>query len=451
MKSTMKITVNNMRVFVLSTLLVLIAFTGFGQSSAFSLRQSLDYALANNQNLLNARIERDISETVVKETLSRGLPQITANSGVAKNLIIPEVPFTNPITNEETTIAFQRRYNGNALVNLEQMIFDGSFFVGLEAARTFRQLAEKDQIKTEIDVIEAVTKAYFGVLIAQERLELVDKNFNRLDSLLRETQILYNNGFAEQIDISRVKVQYNNIRTQQTNLKQFEEMSKYLLQFQMGMSVGSYMVLTDDLGSLELELDNTSSANFNYADRIEYSQLQTNEALAQLDLKNNKVKYIPTINAFINYGGNMFADNTSDLFNLGRSWIPNSAYGVNISIPIFDGFYKSSLIQKNRLQIKQIENQFSLLENNIELEIRDKRSQLINSMERLKTEKENMELGMEVFRVTRIKYQEGVGSNLEVIEAETSYKEAETNYYVALYDALIAKVELEKAIGVLNK
>jgi len=440
-----------MRVFVLSTLLVLIAFTGFGQSSAFSLRQSLDYALANNQNLLNARIERDISETVVKETLSRGLPQITANSGVAKNLIIPEVPFTNPITNEETTIAFQRRYNGNALVNLEQMIFDGSFFVGLEAARTFRQLAEKDQIKTEIDVIEAVTKAYFGVLIAQERLELVDKNFNRLDSLLRETQILYNNGFAEQIDISRVKVQYNNIRTQQTNLKQFEEMSKYLLQFQMGMSVGSYMVLTDDLGSLELELDNTSSANFNYADRIEYSQLQTNEALAQLDLKNNKVKYIPTINAFINYGGNMFADNTSDLFNLGRSWIPNSAYGVNISIPIFDGFYKSSLIQKNRLQIKQIENQFSLLENNIELEIRDKRSQLINSMERLKTEKENMELGMEVFRVTRIKYQEGVGSNLEVIEAETSYKEAETNYYVALYDALIAKVELEKAIGVLNK
>ncbi len=440
-----------MRVFVLSTLLVLIAFAGFGQSSAFSLRQSLDYALANNQNLLNARIERDISETVVKETLSRGLPQITANSGLAKNLIIPEVPFTNPITNEETTIAFQRRYNGNALVNLEQMIFDGSFFVGLEAARTFRQLAEKDQIKTEIDVIEAVTKAYFGVLIAQERLELVDKNFNRLDSLLRETQILYNNGFAEQIDISRVKVQYNNIRTQQTNLKQFEEVSRYLLQFQMGMPVGSPIVLTDDLGSLEFELDNTSSANFNYADRIEYSQLQTNEALAQLDLKNNKVKYIPTINAFINYGGNMFADNTSDLFNLGRSWIPNSAYGVNISIPIFDGFYKSSLIQKNRLQIKQIENQFSLLENNIELEIRDKRSQLINSMERLKTEKENMELGMEVFRVTRIKYQEGVGSNLEVIEAETSYKEAETNYYVALYDALIAKVELEKAIGVLNK
>ena len=440
-----------MRVYVLSAFFMLLTFTGFGQSSAFSLRQSLDYALANNQNLLNAKIERDISETVVKETLSRGLPQITANGGVSKNLIIPEVPFTNPITNEETTIAFQRKYNGNALVNLEQMIFDGSFFVGLEAARTYRQLAEKDQIKTEIDIIEAVTKAYYGVLIAQERLELVEKNFNRLDSLLKETQILYNNGFAEQIDISRVKVQYNNIRTQRTNLQQFEEMSRYLLQFQMGMPVGTEMELTDKLENLESELKIAPAAGFNYADRIEYSQLQTNEALAKLDLKNNKVKYIPTINAFINYGGNMFADNASDLFRLGTSWIPNSAYGVNISIPIFDGFYKSSLIQKNRLQIKQIENQFALLENNIELELKEKRSQLNNSLERLKTEKENMELGMEVFRVTRVKYQEGVGSNLEVIEAETSYKEAETNYYVALYDALIAKVELEKAMGILNK
>ncbi|MFZ6665219.1 TolC family protein [Peijinzhouia sedimentorum] len=447
----MKIILSNMRVHVLSALLVLISFAGFGQSASFSLQQSLDYALVNNQNLLNAKIERDISETVVKETLSRGLPQITANGGVSKNLIIPQVPFTNPITNEETTIAFQRKYNGNALVNLEQMIFDGSFFVGLEAARTYRQLAEKDQIKTEIDIIEAVTKAYYGVLIAQERLELVDKNFNRLDSLLRETEVLYNNGFAEQIDISRVKVQYNNIRTQRTNLLQFEEMSRYLLQFQMGMPVGTPMELTDNLENLETDLRTTPTAGFNYADRIEYSQLQTNEALAKLDLKNNKVKYIPTVNAFINYGGNMFADNTSDLFRLGTSWIPNSAYGVNISIPIFDGFYKSSLIQRNRLEIKQIENQFALLENNIELELREKRSQLNNSLERLKTEKENMELGMEVFRVTRVKYQEGVGSNLEVVEAETSYKEAETNYYVALYDALIAKVELEKAMGVLKK
>lgn len=447
----MKIILSNMRVHVLSALLVLISFAGFGQSASFSLQQSLDYALANNQNLLNAKIERDISETTVKETLSRGLPQITANGGVSKNLIIPQVPFTNPITNEETTIAFQRKYNGNALVNLEQMIFDGSFFVGLEAARTYRQLAEKDQIKTEIDIIEAVTKAYYGVLIAQERLELVDKNFKRLDSLLRETEILYNNGFAEQIDISRVKVQYNNIRTQRTNLLQFEEMSRYLLQFQMGMPVGSPMELTDNLENLETDLRTTPTAGFNYADRIEYSQLQTNEALAKLDLKNNKVKYIPTVNAFVNYGGNMFADNASDLFKLGTSWIPNSAYGVNISIPIFDGFYKSSLIQRNRLKIKQIENQFALLENNIELELREKRSQLNNSLERLNTEKENMELGMEVFRVTKVKYQEGVGSNLEVIEAETSYKEAETNYYVALYDALIAKVELEKAMGVLKK
>jgi outer membrane protein len=421
------------------------------QISSMSLADCINYALEHNENVLNARIERDIAETTVKETLSQGLPQITANGGLSRNMIIPQVPFTNPITNEETRIAFQRNFNGLASVGMDQLIFDGSYFVGLQASRTYRQLAEKQQIRTEIDVIEGVSKAYYGVLVAEERYQLVQRNFARLDSLLHETQVLFENGFAEKIDVNRVKVQYNNLRNQLNQIIQLKEVSLNLLKFQMGMPIANVIEASDKLRELSLEKPNFLQNSIPYQNRIEYSQLETNMALAKLDLKNNQVKYLPKIDAFINYGGNMFTDNSSEIFKFNQVWIPNSAFGANIRIPIFDGFYKSALIQRNRLTINQLDNQFKLLENHIDFEINEKRLALQNSMERLEIERENMGLGEEVFKVARIKYQEGVGSNLEVIDAESTYKDAETNYFLALYDALIAKVELEKALGQLRK
>lgn len=421
------------------------------QGQMMSLQQCIDYGLANHPNILNARIERDLAETTVKETTSQGLPQISANGGVTKNFIIPEVPFTNPITGEETTIAFQRAWTGNGLVSMDQLIFDGSYFVGLQAARTYRQLAEKEQIKTEIDLVEAISKAYYSVLVADERLELAKANRSRIDSLLEETNALYESGFAERIDVSRVEVQRNLSQTQLDNLQQLKDVSMGLLKFQMGMKQSDQLSLSQSLKDLQWDNELDGELGFSYFNRIEYQQLQVNMALAELDLKNNHVKYLPRVDAFLNYGGNMFADTRSDLFNLSRSWIPNSAVGLSIRVPIFDGLYKSALIQRNRLTIKQLENQFDLLENSIDREITEKRLQLGNAVKRLRAEETNMELGLQVFEVTRTKYQEGVGSNLEVVEAENAYKQAETNYYVALYDAIIAKIELEKALGILNK
>lgn len=423
----------------------------YAQGQTMSLQQCIDYGLANHPNILNARIERELAKTTVKETTSQGLPQISANGGVTKNFIIPEVPFTNPITGEETTIAFQRAWTGNGLVSMDQLIFDGSYFVGLQAARTYRQLAEKEQIKTEIDLVEAISKAYFSVLVADERLALAQANMTRIDSLLDETKALYNSGFAERIDVSRVEVQRNLNQTQLDNLQQLKEVSLGLLKFQMGMQQSENLSLSQSLKDLEWENELNGELGFSYFNRIEYQQLQVNMALAELDLKNNHVKYLPRVDAFLNYGGNMFADTRSDLFNFSRSWIPNSAVGLSIRVPIFDGLYKSALIQRNRLTIKQLENQFDLLENSIDREISEKRLQLGNAVKRLRAEETNMELSLEVFEVTRTKYQEGVGSNLEVVEAENAYKQAETNYYVALYDAIIAKIELEKALGILNK
>jgi outer membrane protein TolC len=174
--------------------------------------------------------------------------------------------------------------------------------------------------------------------------------------------------------------------------------------------------------------------------------LQVNEQLIELDIKNNRVQYLPKITANANFGYNNGADNLGRLTDLSR-WNELGSWGLNLSIPIFDGLQKYNRIQKNKLQLQQIQNSSSQLKNSIDLEIVQARVELENSIKNLQVQRENLELAEEVFRVTKIKYQEGIGSNIEVTDAQYALEQAETNYYSAMYDALIAKVDLEKALG----
>jgi len=417
---------------------------------AFSLEEAIDYALKNNTNIINKEYEKEIAETQVGETLSQGLPQVNASANLNYNFepqkSLLDLSTFDPSVPEgtEQPVSFQQKYDGNISVSLSQLIFDGSFFVGLEASRTFKELSTKEHIKTQIDVTEAVSKAYYNVLVTRERLQLLEVNLSRIDTLLDETQIMYENGFAEKIDVNRLKVQYNNLNVQVKNTRQLLEVSEDMLLFQMGMPVNNTIELTDKLE--EVTFEPVDDAAFNYSQRIEYSQLQTNLALTNLDMKNNKVKYMPTLYANANYGYNTQTGESSQWFKSDR-WLNYGLIGATLSVPIFDGFLKSNKIQKNKLQIKQIERSFDQLENSIDLEIRQAKVNMDNSIEDMAAQKENMELAEEIYSVTKIKYQEGVGSNLEVVEADADYKEAQTNYYNALFNALIAKVELEKAYG----
>lgn len=417
---------------------------------AFSLEEAIDYALKNNTNIINKEYEKEIAETQVGETLSQGLPQVNASANLnynfepQKSLLDLSTFDPNVPEGTEQPVSFQQKYDGNISVSLSQLIFDGSFFVGLEASRTFKELSTKEHIKTQIDVTEAVSKAYYNVLVTRERLQLLEVNLSRIDTLLDETQTMYENGFAEKIDVNRLKVQYNNLNVQVKNTRQLLEVSEDMLLFQMGMPVNNTIELTDKLE--EVTFEPVDDAAFNYSQRIEYSQLQTNLALTNLDMKNNKVKYMPTLYANANYGYNTQTGESSQWFKSDR-WLNYGLIGATLSVPIFDGFLKSNKIQKNKLQIKQIERSFDQLENSIDLEIRQAKVNMDNSIEDMAAQKENMQLAEEIYSVTKIKYQEGVGSNLEVVEADADYKEAQTNYYNALFNALIAKVELEKAYG----
>ena len=217
----------------------------------------------------------------------------------------------------------------------------------------------------------------------------------------------------------------------------------------MGMDLKANLVLTEKLSDVNFKIDEVVADKFDYKNRIEYSLVETQKKLETLDLKRNQAAYLPSLFA---YGAlsTQAQRNEFDIFDFSQKWYPVGLLGAKLAIPIFDGFQKHQKIQQAKLSLMKLDNQFKFLEQSIDLEIANSKATLQNSASSLEAQKKNIELAEEVSRVTKIKYDQGVGSNIEIINAESSLKEAQTNYYSALYDAIIAKIEYNKATGLIK-
>lgn len=435
-------------------LLLLISFSVKAQTE-YSLQQAIEYALLNNENVLNAELTQMDAEAQVFETRADGLPQITGNFNYNNNLVIPRSPIPaafitgNPADEGVVQVAFGAQHSGNFGINATQMIWDGSFFIGLQAAKMLREKVVVDKVKAEVDVIEQVTKAYYLVLVNESRVGLIDANIANLDSTLREARVLYENGFAEKIDVSRLQVQMNNLEAERKGVEQGVNVSKNLLKMSMGMPVGEAIILSDPLEGIDFDYNLNDVNNFSLQERVEVQQINYLRRLAELDIKNTYSQYIPKVEFRAGWGRNTGTNDFSDVWK-GDQWFSNSNIGVNVSIPIFDGLRKKYTVQRKKIQLQTLDNQYKQLTNSLSQDLINAREALDISLERLEVQQANLDLAKEVSDITREKYREGVGSNLEVLNAEKDYKESETNYLSALYDAIIAKVDLNKALGKLK-
>jgi len=426
------------------------------QVVSLSLSEAVDYALENNPSTKNARLELLISKATIKETTARGLPQINGAYNLDYNPKIPVVflpnqpPFGDPSNPSDVIPArFGVSYSSGLGVTVSQMIFDGSFFVGLRAAKTLLELTTKDLKKAEIDVVENVKKAYFGVLVNQQRIRLAESNLSRIDTLLKETTALNEAGFVEKIDVSRVQVQRNNTYTQIQRVQTALDISKQILKLQMGIPMEFEVELSESLQEMSTKEELLQLVGVEGAERIEIEQVATQINLVGLDLKNNLSQYMPKIN-FVGNVRRSGAGNELDRVYNRANWFGSSLVGVSMSVPIFDGFAKAARIQKNRVQLNQLENQRSFLKESFKSELYAAKANLRNDLTVLEVQQANMQLATEVYQIARIKYKEGIGSNLEVVEADAALIAAEINYLGALYDGLISKINLEKALGVLK-
>jgi len=426
-----------------------------GNGQPFTLQQAIDFAIRQNINVKNSVLDGISAEGRIREIKASALPQVAATGSLTDNLIIQRAflpaKFFDPNASDNAPavpVQFGVKYAGNATLNLNQVIYSPSLNVGLRAAATYRELAQRNLQASKVTVAEQVAKAYYSVLVSVERAKLLDYNIARLDTLLYETQTLNKQGFVEKLDVQRLDVQANNLRAERQNVQNLIELSYTLLKFQMGMGVNDEITLAEQLQDRsidDLRLLIAPDPTFRYTSRIEYSTLETQIKLAEQDIELTQKGYFPTLAGFANYGYNSGRNLFGQLVT--APWLNFGTVGLSLQVPIFDGFQKRYQITQKRVTLQKAQNNGELLRNSIDLQIRQSSITLNNGLQTLQTQQRNRDLAQEIVRVSRIKYKEGVGSSIEVLNAEASLREAQTNYFASLYDFLIAKVDQDRALG----
>jgi outer membrane protein len=420
---------------------------------AFSLQQAVDFAMQNQNNVKNAMIDEEMAARKVNEVMGMGLPQINSSFDTKDFLEIPTTVIPKAgglfggMPGSDAHLKFGTQYNSTAGLDASQLIFSGDYFLGLKASKVYVELSSKAAQRTKIETASAVSKAYYTALINQERIVLMDANIKRLKKTMDDTKALLDNGLVEKIDFDRLTVAYNNLTLEHDKVERLLKVGVYLLKYQMGMDINADLTLTDKLESVVLNIGNSFNAEqFDYSKRVEFNIYQTQYRLAELELKRNHLSFLPNAVAYGSLSGSA-QRSTYSTFSMGYGWYPTALVGAKVTLPIFTGFQRNYKVQQAQLSLKKAENNVELIKKSIDLELASSTTTLQNAAASLENQKKNMALAEDVFKVAKLKYDQGVGSNIEVITAETALKESQTNYYNALFDALVAKIDFDKANG----
>lgn len=447
--------------YLLSTLYFISLQIAFGQTPvSFSLKQAIEYANTTSYAIKSAEIDKQVADAQKGEQRAKVLPQINGNADylhyqqIQKNILENGVGLINrPDLPQGAVIPTQLGLSNQLLPTISgsQVLFDQSYFSALHAADVYQELSQKNISRTQIDVAVAVSKAYYAVLVNEKQLSYLDNNVARLDSSYKQAKAQYNEGLIRIIDVDRIEVSFNNLKEERNRIARMAELSKALLRFQMSMPANTDLILTDSLkDDLLKEAISSSQERVNYSNRIEYSILETQSILNQIDTRNARASRYPRLSAIGLIGYNPGASQVSNLSQNSR-WIQYSYLGLRLQVPIFNGFVSHYKVQQKKLQEERTNQYRSQLERTIDLEVAQSTTNLQNSVESLNTQKRNLDLAEKNLRLFRAESREGLSTNLEVTVAEADLKQAQTNYYNAVYNALVSKTEYDKALGILNK
>ena len=438
--------------------LLSIALLGYGSLSAqtttsytFTLPQAIDYAFKNQAAVLNAQLDEQIAKNTVKQTTGIGLPQVSGSFSFQDFLklptsLLPGEFFGDPAGTYKP-VQFGVKYQSVLGLEASQLLFDGSYLVGLQAAKTYKELSIRNSKRTKIETAVAVSKAYYSVLVSNEQLGLLDANLVRLHKSLKDIEAYYKNGLVEKVDVDRLQVLTNNLETERENVIRLLALNTNLLKFQMGMPIETNLTLSDSIKELSLTADLLVSDSLAYKNRVEFSLGQTQKKLNELNLKRYKSEFLPSIVAFGSTSNSYQNNSFSQLYS---QYYPTSLVGLRLRLPLISGGQQLYKVKIARLEVQKSANDLANLQNGINLEINQAKTNFLNGLQSLENQKRNMELSKEVLRISKVKYEQGVGSSLEVTAAETSLKESQNNYINALYESLINKVNLDRALGRIN-
>jgi len=417
----------------------------------FSLQQAIEYAAKNNVQVKNALLDVQIQEQTNNDFTSAAWPQINSTGTFTYNSQIPVSLVPGEFFGQPGTfipLKFGVKYAATGGISLDQLLFDGQVFVGLQARQTSIDFQQKNAEITEEMIKTNIYKIYYQLVVSKTQIELLDANIARLEKLLHDTKEIFKNGLAEKLDVDKVSVQLSNILTEKTKALNQVNNGYLGLKLLMGMPIKDSLVLTDEISDEKVKEGLLDGNAFQYSDRKEYQYAELGIKLNQYNIKRYQLSKIPTLSLNAYYDKNA-QRNDFTFFKGGQTnpWYSISAINLKVNIPIFHGFSTKAKLEGARLDLQKSINQRENLRLSIDNEIETAKNNFHSAIAAMDAQKENMQLAENVYNQTKKKYEAGTGSQDEINQAETDLKTAQTNYINSLYDAVVSKVDYLKAVG----
>ncbi|MEZ5001909.1 MAG: TolC family protein [Chitinophagales bacterium] len=445
-----------------------------------SLKEAQEMAISNSKDVVLSQIEIDKAHAQVRQALAALLPQVNANLSYTQYGKLPSTIFPNtqalqvnqiyslienqfeqlgsplpaPISTdpseieEEIAIQFGSKFNVNAEIMATQTVFNGVFLVGIKAANAFISIVEHQKQLTEEQILDNIKRSYYQVLAAQENIKVLEDNLSNIQKLKDDTKALFDNGFTEEIDVDRLQLSINNIQTQLDQAQRQINLTEIVLKFQMGIDVYTKIELVGSLEDYMQDIQYDFAKKGDFSNRTEISFFNVREKVNEYNVKRYKSAYYPSITLFGSLGSSAQRDNFSFFrFTDNHPWFNQRYFGFEVNIPIWDSFGKKGQIQYAQLDVDRIQAEREKFFNSLDLQYETSKESMIKAKEQLDFADKNIELAEKIYNVTQIKYKEGVGSSIEMTNAERDLYTAQANRLMAVYNLLIAKADLDKTLG----
>jgi len=432
-----------------------------------TVREAVELAFKNVTEVKNAELDVEIQDAQNKEIRGQALPQIAGTSSVNRYLQVPQILF--PASSEgiyrvlmdegllpqgtkipaptAQLVSFVQPWNTNIGASLSQLLFQPDVFVALRARKSALGYREASLEVVKERIKDSAYRRYYAILIAEKQSVFLKGGIERLQKLYHDDSIMFVNGFAERLDLDKVQVQLTNLQTSLSVLENSVMLAYAALKYTIGISQRDTVFLREGLTNEDIKR-NVLDDNFKYEDRKEIQAMTYSRRLQELDVKRYKLGYLPTLSAVASYtyqgvGPEIFTDKST-------IWFKSSLVGLNLNVPIFQGLQRKYKVQQAQFNLQKVDNAVENLKQIIDLQQTVSKESLKSALLNTDAQQRNVQLAENVYNSTKKKFEAGIGSSFEVLQADNDWQTAQSNYFTALYNAIIAKISYQSAIGRLD-
>ena len=429
-------------------LIVSLMFIPFGWSQqSLSLTEAVMEGLQNNRIMVNAGYDIQIARERQWETIASGLPQISASAFYNKDLeqrtsIVPGAYFGgNP--GEYYPVQFGTEQSIDASARLDQLIFDGSYLVGLQASSVFLKISRQNKVKSELEVKRLVTDAYVNVLLAEERKRILEKNLANLEGTLTDVRKVYQQGLVEVEQVEQLEITSASIQSSLDYVLRLVPITHQILNMALGRDLNDNVSLTDTLLGLCVKSENEQvSSDWDLEKNIDYQIAQNNLRSSKLLLKLERFRALPTISAFVTSGYDGYNDDFT-FFQKSQQWYDRSAIGLSVTLPIFTSGAGQSRTDQAKLNVAKAQAQLEQVEEELLLQKANAHNQFTLALEAFLRSQESLEIAYRIERKNNLKYSEGVSGSFELRQAQLQLYDLQNQHLNTMQDIIQSKTELD--------